>query len=102
MTRIAKQESLLKVMEKNELNKKSLFGAVFQDKFNLALMLFIGKKRDSTTDTYLRNRLTLLLYKMEHKEMLTEFETIVLIKMSVNLIKSLVNGEGRLLWQRKN
>lgn len=81
-------------MEKNELNKESLFDTVFQDKFDLALMLFIGKKRDSTTDTYLRNRLTLLLYKMERKEMLTEFETIVLIEMSVALVKELLTQGG--------
>lgn len=98
-----KQGHLLKVMEKNELNKKSLFDTVFQDKFDLAIKLFIGEKIETTTDTYLRNCLTLLLYKMEHKEMLTEFETIVLIEMSVNLIKSLLSGTKRgQLCQRKN
>lgn len=51
-----------------------------QSKFDIAIKLFIGKTIETTADTYLRNRLTLLLYKMEHKEMLTEFETIVLIK----------------------
>lgn len=72
-----------------------------QNKFDIAIKLFIGKTIETTTDTYLRNRLTLLLYKMEHKETLTEFETIVLIEMSVKLIKSLMNGEGGLLWQKR-
>lgn len=97
-----KQGHLLKAMEKSELNKKSLFDTVFQDKFDLAIKLVIGEKIETTNDTYLRNRLTLLLYKMEHKEMLTEFETIVLIEMSVNLFKGLVNGERGQLCQRKN
>lgn len=72
-----------------------------QSKFDVAIKLFIGEKIETTTDTYLRNRLTLLLYKMEHKEMLTVFETIVLIEMSVKLFKSLLNGERGLLWQKR-
>lgn len=73
-----------------------------QSKFDLAIKLVIGEMVETTQDTYLRNRLTLLLYKMEHKEMLTEFETIVLIATSVNLFKRLVNGEGELLCQKRN
>lgn len=74
-----------------------------QSKFDLAIKLVIGKVAETTQDTYLRNRLTLLLYKMEHKETLTEFETIMLIGMSVNLFERLVSGAERgLLWQRKN
>lgn len=64
-----------------------------QSKFDLAIKLVIGEMVETTTDNYLRNRLILLLYKMEHKEMLTEFETIVLIEMSVNLFQRLVSGE---------
>lgn len=73
-----------------------------QSKFDVAIKLVIGEKIETTTDTYLRNRLTLLLYKMEHKEMLTVFETIVLIEMSVKLFKSLLNGERGLLWGKRN
>jgi len=74
-----------------------------QSKFDLAIKLVIGKVAETTQDTYLRNRLTLLLYKMEHKETLTEFETIMLIGMSVNLFERLVSGAERgLLCQRKN
>lgn len=73
-----------------------------QSKFDLAIKLVIGKVAETTQDTYLRNCLTLLLYKMEHKETLTEFETIVLIEISVKLFKSLVNGEGELLCQKRN
>lgn len=65
-----------------------------QSKFDLAIKLVIGEMAETTQDTYLRNLLTLLLYKMDHKETLTEFETIVLIEISVNLFKRLVNGEG--------
>lgn len=74
-----------------------------QSKFDIAIKLFIGKIIETTTDTYLRNCLTLLLYKMEHKETLTEFETIMLIGMSVNLFERLVSGAERgQLCQRKN
>ena len=40
---------------------------------------------------------------MEHKETLTEFETIMLIGMSANLFERLVSGAERgLLCQRRN
>ena len=73
-----------------------------QSKFDVAIKLVIGEMAETTQDTYLRNCLTLLLYKMEHKETLTEFETIMLIGMSVNLFERLVNGEGELLCQKRN
>ena len=66
-----------------------------QSRFDIAIKLVIGKVAETTQDTYLRNRLTLLLYKMEHKETLTEFETIMLIGMSANLFERLVSGAER-------
>lgn len=57
-----------------------------QEKFDKAIKLVIAKKRDTTTDTYLRNRLTLLLYKLGHKELLTEFEAMVLIEIGFQII----------------
>ena len=67
-----------------------------QEKFDLAIKLVIAERRDTTTDTYLRNRLTLLLYKLEHKEMLTMFETIVLIEMGFQIItRRAFNGKDR-------
>ena len=57
-----------------------------QEKFDLAIKLVIAERRDTTTDTYLRNRLTLLLYKLEHKELLTEFEAIVLIEIGFQIM----------------
>lgn len=66
-----------------------------QEKFDLAIKLVIAERRDTTTDTYLRNRLTLLLYKLEHKEMLTMLETLVLISVSLKIMKGAFHGKDR-------
>lgn len=65
----------------------------FQEKFDLALRVYIGKKIESITETYPRNLLTLLSYKLEHKEMLTEFESIVLISLTLEMMKEVLYGK---------
>lgn len=48
-------------------------------------------------DTYTKNRITLLNYKLEHNEPLTEFEIILLI-MVWSKMCSIVGKEARDLW----
>ena len=68
----------------------------FKNKFNKAIVVILTQTRDSTKDTYISNRITTMLYKLENNETLDKFETSLLLcacfkifNLSVGLAKEL-------------
>ena len=59
----------------NQLNSE------LKNKFHKAIIVILTKTRDSTKDTYTRNRITTMLYKLERNETLDKFETTILVSV---------------------